>query len=635
MSATLHAGAPWLLGSVGAPVVPPSWGAVYLMAPRVVLVDGSTTSQAGRTMLDLAKFGAGPSAKVPVDWHSTAEAVAATLVVGVPGWDVEPVTTESEDDGFVGDLPLLSTTRQVLSSLGFNSKSPLEVVLRQSRARLLGQDGGALALLDLSVTAECWWPQRDASRMRAAVENASTLEDVADAIVREYLAMDGHRLDDRWVTWILRRFSWGMPGATLEVIGKEADLTRERVRQILVRVSQRVGERVWPLPSVLAHSIEALFRAGFREAQDVLLDSGFVVDDDWTPQEITGLLRWLGYGAAADALDGHFEAAEEKIVADRERDAELKRAIRKARTPLGFVRTDTVASIEGDLIPQATVERLLPQTYARVYRSGPWALVADQSLSTAESITQRQLAVASPLSANEIYHGLTREQKRRSSPPLPPEAVTIELLTQTGTLALKSEGSYAGITGRVDPTTINGWLISVLREADGHVLHKEAINRQAMRDRLNLTSLTVYLSYSFAVRQCEGGGLYRLVGSTPNDDELEHATAVAEAARIPSELTWAVSTGGLDLSLTVGSNLISMGSVQAHAALCRLWPEGGALVHCICNRPFEGRINAHGDAALMNWNTLLTHMVLNHNVREGSVLTIRVETGNLTILRVD
>jgi hypothetical protein len=296
---------------------------------------------------------------------------------------------------------------------------------------------------------------------------------------------------------------------------------------------------------------------------------------------------------------------------------------------------DAVASPNGGLFAQATVESLLPQVYARVYRNGPWALVADQSLSTAESIAQRQLFVASTINATEAYQGLIREQKRRSAPALPPEDVTINLLTQAGVMERTEDGKYTGTPAPVDPTTINGWLISILRGADGHVLHKEAINRQAMRDRRNLTSLTVYLSYSFAVRQCDGGGLYRLVGSTPTVDELAHAFAVAEASRIPSELAWLVATDGLDLSLTIGSNLLSMGSVQAPAALCRLWPEGGAHVRCLCSRPFEGKVNAYGDAALMNWNTLLTHLALQHAVREGSILSLKVMHDTLQLLRID
>jgi hypothetical protein len=197
------------------------------------------------------------------------------------------------------------------------------------------------------------------------------------------------------------------------------------------------------------------------------------------------------------------------------------------------------------------------------------------------------------------------------------------------------DGLYDGTHQATDPATINGWLISVLKEADGHVLHREQINRLALKSRLNLTSVTVYVGFSFALRACEGGGLYRLVGSFPTAAELEHATAVAEATRVPSELRWAVSDSGLDLSLVVGSNLLAMGSVPAPAALCRLWPDGGAGVECLCSRPFKGRVTAYGDSALANWNTLLTHLAQHHDVGEGSALTMRVAGETLRVLRID
>jgi hypothetical protein len=469
--------------------------------------------------------------------------------------------------------------------------------------------------------------------MHVASESATTLEDVAAAIVEEYIAFDGNRLDQRWVTWILRRFSWGMPGATLDEIGKEAGVTRERIRQIITRISQPAGARVWPLPAVVSGAIESLHDHDYLSVQEVLLDAGFVTDDDWTPEEITELLRWLGYSQVAEALESRFETAELAQRELRDQNTEMISLIRAARSKMGVLRTDTVTDSDGSLIDQAAVEQLLPLTYNRVYSSGPWSLVSNDAPTSLENAAGRQLGLVQPLAVAELYEGLDRERRRRSAPPLPDPETTLDLLAQAGAVEAV-DGLCTGPTVPTDTGTINAWLAALLQHADGHVLHKEVINRYAARDRMNLTSLSVYISFSYAVRQCPTPGLYRLVGSEPSPDDIAQALAVAEATRIPSTVDWRVSNDAIEMVVTVGSNMLSMGSVTVPHALNQMWPSQGARVHCVCNRPFKAKVIKYADTALSNWSTLLTHLALDHDLAEGTVVSVEVKDADLRVVSV-
>ena len=70
-------------------------------------------------------------------------------------------------------------------------------------------------------------------------------------------------------------------------------------------------------------------------------------------------------------------------------------------------------------------------------------------------------------------------------------------------------------------------------------------------------------------------------------------------------------------------------------ALNQMWPSDGASLHCVCNRPCAGKIIRYGDAALSNWPTLLTHLALDHDLREGTVVATEVIENDLHVLRAN
>ena len=369
MSEGVASTGPWMLGAWGSPAIPPSWVAPGVIAPKLDYLEPDKVKRRPANLADLARPQQGRRGHDPVVWESSSARIVQALTSANPRWAEDPVSVSILNSGRLRELPLLTATQRVLADMGFTGEAALDMVAATERSQLLAHDDGALALLDLTILLECWWPYRDDSPMHVASEFATTLEDVAAAIVEEYIAYDGNRLDQRWVTWILRRFSWGMPGATLDEIGKEAGVTKERIRQVITRISEPAGSRIWPLPAVVVGAIESLHAHDYLSVQDVLLDAGFVTDDDWTPEEITELLRWLGYPQAAQVLEAHFESAEGAQRELRDQNAELISLIRAARSKMGVIRTDTVTGSDGALLDQALVQQLLPLAYPRVFTS--------------------------------------------------------------------------------------------------------------------------------------------------------------------------------------------------------------------------------------------------------------------------
>lgn len=628
MSTGFQKPGPWLLGAVGTPALPPSWMTAIQWHSKLVFKQ-EPASKTRYSSLKLATNVIVSGKNVhQIDWVASAELFDNEVRAKDPSWVTYTISDPTlYDSDYLGDLPLLSTTFSALRSLNFGRDAPLNSVAQILRDSLLQTENGALALLDLCVTLECWWPDRSRSQIHRSQHSASQLEQIAESLIREYLSLDGERLDDEWVELMLRRYSWGFPTATLDEIGKELGLTRERVRQIQVRLEAFVGLRKWPLPDLLISALELVSDGGFRKVQAALVESGLVADDDWTPEELVKLLEWFGYGEEATALSGRFTEIQAKYS-----DPEAARAVRNARHKMGVIRLDSVARIDGSLIGPETVKEVAQILYSRVYESDGWLMVGSAQTNMLESGVGFQFSVTHELSTDELIDGLVRIQKSRSWPALPPTDVIISLLLASGALHPSGQ-KYRGPIVEPERDSLNGWLVSLFYEAQAPVLHRETINRAAIRDHYKLTSVGHYTSYSPVMRNSgENVGLFRLVGRIPTEEEQQQAKLVSEALRVPTNITWNPDPGGIGLTVTLGSNFISTGTLSVHLALAQMWPEGGSTISCVCAHPFRGRVKLSSKNLLSGWATLIDHLLIGHGLREASKVDIQVSGNDLRIL---
>ena len=618
----------WLAGLPGAPLVPPSWtqGREWRALVHEVDAQGRDSSRVV-TSLEASMWFPPKRSMRFLNIESSAPAIAIAIQNVDPGWAAEPAVQASDRGVTVGDLPLLATTRRVLSDMNFKGTASMGSVAQVSRRHFLGIEGGASALLDLSVTLEAWWPLRDTDPVWN-VHTSSSLEQVARAIAEEYLWLLGGKLDYFWVDAVLARQSWGVPKATLDAIGSQIGVTRERARQILGRFDRLVGQRVWPVPPILAEVVESTITADPEKVPGVVTAGGFADDEDWTAKEIASLLEWFGRGDYAQAL---LEAWDRNETATRERLANA-RFVRKARSPLGFLNAAAVFDDEGNRIPEDEVVQLAEQAYSRVFREGSWLLAGQSKPTSAEGTVARQLWATAAQSQEEVIEGLERRRIARHADQLPPSDVVMSLLTQCG--SLRREGDRW--TGRVDPAepgSLESFLVNNLKEAEGGVLHRDVLLRRASENGLSVVSLHQFMTYSPLVRTVHDTPLLRLAGRAVDPESAEFALRVAEALWKPTELAWRqVNATRMELDLTVGTGLFSSSILNVDAALAGLWPSEGAEIICLCDRDFDGRIRRYGVGnQLIGWMTLLAHLSQQHGFREGGSVVLRLEGDRLTI----
>ena len=165
------------------------------------------------------------------------------------------------------------------------------------------------------------------------------------------------------------------------------------------------------------------------------------------------------------------------------------------------------------------------------------------------------------------------------------------------------------------------------------MLHKETINRAAIRDKVNISSLVVYYLYSPVVRNCgDKRGLIRLVGKSPTAEQLDHAVQVAEVLRAPMNFDWSAFSEGISLSMTMSSNFVGTGVLSAPVSLTRMWPGNGASIVCTCDHRFSGRISQYGRGSLIGWSPLLHHLLLAHELNEGDLLSFELRADELHLV---
>lgn len=624
---------PWLLGGVGAPVVPPSWVAnpTMTVAIRLKEKDGALQRHSMR-LGDLAK--PGPLRSSREVCRETAADLAAAARNADPEWASEGISVSPQVAAYqLGEMPLLTETWETLTRLNYSSDTRVEDLAGLPRSRFLDRPEDCLALLDLEIACTYWLASPRPGGLHPDTTSFATLEDAAAAFIRELIFVDGDRLDQRWIDLTLRRQSWGYRAATLDEIGKDLGVTRERARQVLKRLQDHATDRRWPLPLLLVQAVEEIQRNEFEDIPSVLQASGLVVDDDWTGEELADLLEWLGYASISAAMREQLKQQEIAGEARKAVDDELKSVAMHARSGMGVVDLRAL-EVQTGVDDQDRLVKAIRDRYARVFQSGDWILAGDKDDTTLESVAKRQLWVHSPLPASELYEGLKRVQRNRGYVALPPAETAIALLQASGSISLQGE-LVTGAGRPPEPGSISSWLVSILRQASGEVLHKELINRMAIEDRVNIASLGVYYLFNPILRQpVRGSGLVQLVGSTPGQADMDHAIQVAKVTRVTGDVSWQHAATGLCLEITLGSNFIASGVMTAPPGLPHAWPKDGSSISCVCSKSFNGRISLNDGGLLYGWSSLVHHVLLSHGGREGTNLTCLVEDSRLHVTQI-
>lgn len=615
---------PWLFSEHRSPIIPHSWVTEEQWHVSASNLTKKTRERMQFSQDDLATPGYVLSKYPNVDLVALAEqSVAKRASIG--SWlkchlaEVYESILSQTELLTLGEVPIRVSTFKRLLQHGCQPELPLADVLQLRRSDLFTQRSDAVALVDLEMMIENWLPYRDADSQWQQMRQARRLRDVAGPLASR-LAAGGPKTSPTQ-TEILRRRGWGLPKATLEQLGDERGVTRERVRQLFIPIEKRLGERRWPLSPRIDAVIKQLITPSDLDDEDGdLLEE---IGSDWTVSGVVNLLEALGREEIAARVKGASAARARGLP------KELQSTIREHRSMLGFLDLTVLAT---DPIIKASGHdpvRLVKKVYSRVVVEEDFALATSDPSSTAERIAAQQFFVSPAIQPSEFREGFVRVAKKRKQPTPPPVDRLISLLSAVG--AVTSAGStVTGPPGELEEGTLHRWLADRLETATGGVLHVDSLVRAAIRDQKNISSLTNYVTYEPFVRRIGGTGLVRLVGRTVSETDQELASRVAEAQRRPTKIIASPHASGLAIDLTAGTALFTSGVLPIPTELRAVWPKPGPTPRCICDHNFESRFTIK-NGSIIGWQPLLSHLVLHHGLDEGGQIRMVVDGRDLSI----
>jgi len=486
----------------------------------------------------------------------------------------------------------------------------------------LGGSDGALALVDIEMTLAHWLQHRAGDITWQRMRKASSLEEHAQAFATRFVSsLPAAHLTP---TELLRRRGWGLPKATLEELGAERGVTRERIRQIFVIADKRLGERRWPLsPAVESATLRLL-----NGPENELSRERWRLDDErpeWTEDALIDLLSCLGHKELAVRVSEADSSRRQKPPAD------AVDAVRKYRDRLGFIDLGILSSNTSITESGHDPLALIRWVYPRIALSQGFVLAGTELPTPAERIAGQQFFVTQNLTPSELREGLVRVARKRAQPLPPPDQNLVQLLEQIGALQFDGE-RVAGPTSPLDEGSVQMWLYELIESSPGGVVHSEDVVRAAIRDSKNISSVMNYVSYEPIVRRyAEGSGLIRLVGRTVKAEAAELASRIATAQRRSTRIAVAAGTNSVELTLEVGSALLKNGVLNLPSEIVAIWPQSGVLVECVCKERFTGRRKIHGGGNVTGWQTALVHLVLVHGLQEGGSVLFVLRDEILTI----
>jgi hypothetical protein len=290
----------------------------------------------------------------------------------------------------------------------------------------------------------------------------------------------------------------GRPGDTLEALGAEAGVTRERVRQIVQRFSDRTTRLRPPLPicEAVVATLRALPGPTTLELWNERLPELVRAD---SPSDLTALRTleiwgwlpkstWLYGGGIVLVVQG--ESQEEN---GREFLRQVSAALRRAMA-LGAASVGQLSLV---LDQQRTVVESLLRSSGRWEQvDGEWFVLRECVGYLLPRVAAKMLAVLGPLTLDQIRSGLRRyrDGRFRQRLEVPPRPILRRVL-QAGGMRVSDNGDVVNLVEAPSPVTLSGGeaaLVDAFRDEGVLTLHEvvSAIKEQGLSEAMGSYLLT-------------------------------------------------------------------------------------------------------------------------------------------------
>jgi hypothetical protein len=471
-------------------------------------------------------------------------------------------------------LPFLASTWDLLKSKSLDDEDSLNRLLGGTYQGLFEQLGSLGAVLDISITAQSWTDHRFVKGIMFRQPRLPATDEEFLGLMRERVFRHGGRSVDgkyykpssvdaftgRWGVTLLK--PW-----TLEQVGVELGLTRERIRQIMAGINPLHVTRRWPLPSS-AKRLATLLSEGSGNKLVVEWHGDLV---EVRREDATRFLVFCGINEATIAP---FNGIEGKLAGFGLDLKTVRSCAYWASGRMGLIQRDLAVDkileefegVSADLIAEAI-------SYVSSTKELPfgYVIVENQGLCFLVTALQSVLSKNGALPIAELYDALVRFFIYRTPGRIfPPQRVVEAFLIEDARFVVE-----AGEVRLKDPHNKHigdtyEWMWQEIAAAPGLVMHRSELLQRGRETKHNASTLNVYFSYSTYFKPV-GGNCITLTGCFPKDSDVSFAKARASAISVPTRcLGWSSKGSLVEVRVEVGNYFLDTGLLSLPAACKRI-----------------------------------------------------------------
>jgi len=529
----------------------------------------------GDLMQQVRNFGVTSMAEVQECLAKVEVDIPLTRAVTSEGTSCGPIT--EEDGSAIADRGFAdSVLRSVLRWQQHLINRNISIGLLHRNAKVQGE------------TIDEWLATGDAAEPDKLFEVYTTILGAGLNICEEEAALidayTANRSSANHMAVLLLRYS--CPQKTLEEVGGELDVTRERIRQIGKRLETGLAALIDPhmrpmlrMQSALLMAQDTGFDITYNRWASEVTGSGLVgrwpeeAEPLGTPLEVMlAICRAVGDSvpvlripknlslAVQLASDGKPDLPANLLYVRESISKTLRKLIRRHTQFSGAASAPWLAEESGE-----EIGGIRSTLWALRYReaSGGWYLPPDQGVTSRlhknhvfHHAVRKMIQFCGPLPVDELCSGL-RHSAWRTQFPIPPVGVLAEVLSQSG--LVQSEGLWHWDGGSDEALSSGEEVILRCIESCGKVVHHAELAQAFIDSDLSFPSLHSTLNRSPLFKRMVPA-LYAVRGTSPSIAEIKRAEGAGERIPLDAEVKY-TRTGHVEVELSLGTLAVGTGVV--------------------------------------------------------------------------
>ncbi len=465
-----------------------------------------------------------------------------------------------------------------------------------------------------------------------AVDLSMSLLDVVKGIIFYY--NDYREIDDRTLEIIRARVPALMRNPkTLEELGTQFNITRERVRQIESKYLDLQLGSVKETNFVMLELVKVLENS---LAEDDFIAKAEKADllegEPVTVAKLKAILQVLGlenYLSRVESVESQWD------IANYVKDV-LSQKAREARHKFGLIDLSTFT--KENKVGEAEAFAAVHAIYPRSIRAGRLVLARTPGLDTAfENAIGKQLMVFNELNAESLLVGIERQANYRQTPLVGLKADLIALIKELSGENPNFATFRSNTLENPELSQTDEWILEVFRDSPTGMMHRNEITAAAMRDGKNVNSIGVFLIFNPLVRPV-GSAVLALADQNFDVELVKQYAAIARAAEEPTQLDFSFQGSNILITFVPNLNTIAAGVLFPKQELRDMVKLHSFPVECFCGA-FESNqmLRMKNPSFWTGFTGSIKHLQNQHGYKKGQEIQMLLDMDKKTakVLDVD